>query len=126
MNEVAIFLSMIILHIIDDFNLQGILADFKQISWWKKNAPDRLYEYDWVISLLIHCLSWSIFIMIPIFIWFEFDIPFWCIPVIILNIIIHFIIDHLKANCHKINLIADQVAHFTQIFATFAIFLVLR
>lgn len=36
MNEVAIFLSMIILHIIDDFKLQGILADFKQISWWKK------------------------------------------------------------------------------------------
>jgi len=49
MNDIAVLLCMFFLHIIDDFKLQGILADFKQKSWWKKNYPNELYKYDWII-----------------------------------------------------------------------------
>ena len=33
---VKVFLLMILLHVIDDFHLQGILASMKQKEWWKK------------------------------------------------------------------------------------------
>lgn len=122
MREISILLCMFFLHIIDDFNLQGILADFKQISWWKKNAPDKLYKHDWIISLIIHCFSWSFMIMLPIMYVMDFKVPFLFVIVFIVNVIIHFIVDHLKANLHKINLIFDQSCHFVQIIATFIIF----
>lgn len=126
MKDISIFLCMIFLHIIDDFKLQGILADFKQISWWKKNAPDKLYKNDWVISLVIHCVSWAFLIMFPIMIWYNWEVPIWFPIVFVANTAIHFIVDHLKANCHKINLVQDQLSHFVQIIFTFTIFIFLR
>ena len=39
---------MIFCHIVDDYYLQGKLASMKQKSWWEKNAPDRLYKYDYL------------------------------------------------------------------------------
>lgn len=44
MSKGFVYLLMIFCHIIDDYNLQGWLASAKQKEWWKKNAPEKLYE----------------------------------------------------------------------------------
>ena len=41
-----ILFVMVFGHIVDDYYLQGILASMKQKSWWKENAPDKMYEKD--------------------------------------------------------------------------------
>ena len=41
---VKVFLLMILLHVIDDFHLQGILANMKQKEWWK-SLPMTFDEY---------------------------------------------------------------------------------
>ena len=56
---------MFFLHIVDDFYLQGILAKLKQIGWWKKNAPNPLYRYDYIVGLVVHSFSWAFMIMLP-------------------------------------------------------------
>ena len=115
---------MLFAHIVDDYYLQGWLASAKQKKWWNKNAPDELYSKDYLMALFCHCLSWSISIFSPILIyslcnnielsWFYLIIP--------ANVIIHFIVDDLKANKYKINLIIDQSIHFYQIVITWLIF----
>ena len=77
------------------------------------------------MALFCHTLSWSIMIFLPILIyslvnninlnWFYLAIP--------INLIIHAIVDDLKANKFKINLIVDQSVHFIQIIVTWIIFL---
>ncbi len=121
--KIAILVFMFMAHLVDDYYLQGWLASAKQKSWWIKNAPDPLYEYDWVMALFCHAMSWSIMIMLPIMVyslcsgidlqWFYLAIP--------INLGIHFTVDNLKANQHKINLIVDQLAHFIQIYVTWLI-----
>lgn len=116
-----ILLSMLAAELFVDFNLQGILADFKQKEYWdvviknlKSKAKNKLpeYKYDYIVSLLIHGFIVS----------FAFTIPYVIAPgmsdfnklslVIIANTILHAGIDHLKANKKCINLLEDQLAHF--------------
>lgn len=122
--KIALLIFMIFAHIIDDYYLQGWLASAKTKNWWEKNAPDKLYSKDYIMALFCHSLSWSIMVFLPILIyslynqidlnWFYLAIP--------INLIIHAIIDDLKANKFKINLIIDQSIHFIQIFITWIIF----
>ena len=114
-----ILLSMIFLHIIDDYGLQGIMKDLKQKQWWQKNAPDQLYRYDYIVALIMHSFSWTFMIMIPITLASIFHYKDkWSIFLYIINIIIHAITDDLKANQRKINLIEDQTIHILQIILT--------
>lgn len=62
---------MLFCHIVDDYYLQGILASMKQKKWWQENAPDKLYEYDYLIALLMHGFSWAFMIMLPIAYWVK-------------------------------------------------------
>ena len=114
-----ILLIMIFLHIVDDFYLQGILAQMKQRKFWKENAPDELYKYDYIWALLIHAFSWTFMVLLPI----MFIIPITPLFYFIFfeNMIFHAIIDDLKANHHKINLWEDQLFHLLQIFMMFLI-----
>ena len=49
---------MILLHVIDDFHLQGILASMKQKEWWKKQEGYKdLYKDDYITALMIHSIS---------------------------------------------------------------------
>ena len=117
---IAILILMFFAHIVDDYYLQGWLASAKQKKWWENNAPDKLYKFDYIMALFCHTLSWSIMIFLPILIyslinninlnWFYLAIP--------VNLIIHAIVDDLKANKFKINLIVDQSIHFIQIIIT--------
>ena len=115
---VVMIISMIFLHIVDDFYLQGILAKLKQKSWWKENYPDEKYSKDYLTALCIHGLSWSTMIHIPIIVmsymhgygdgncifttWF-------------LNAGLHMWIDNEKCNRMNINLYTDQGIHIAQI-----------
>lgn len=108
-----ILLSMIFLHIVDDYYLQGILAKMKQKNWWEKQTTNKKYKYDYIIALFEHAFSWTFVVFIPLFIINKWNIFFF-----IGNLIIHAFIDNLKANKLKINLIQDQFVHFIQIILT--------
>ena len=117
----VVLLSMFFLHIVDDYYLQGVLANLKQRKWWRNNAPDKLYRYDYLIALVEHAFSWSFMIHIPIMVYFKGSITLLPISIIV-NMMIHAFIDDLKANKRIINLITDQVFHFIQIVVTFWFF----
>ena len=101
-------------HFVDDYVLQGVMAKMKQKKWWEENAPDEKYQYDYLIALSCHAMMWSISIMIPTMISGNFI--WWLIPI---NCLIHTLVDHLKANMYKINLVTDQFIHIGQIVLTF-------
>lgn len=119
-----ILCSMIFCHIIADFNLQGILATMKQKSWWESQCKTEIerefYKNDYEVSMLMHCFSWAFIVFIPVFIYnylnnIDYD---FLIPLFIVNIVIHFIVDDAKANKRTINLAEDQSVHMTQILFT--------
>lgn len=118
------FLLSVLFHLIDDFVLQmGCLNKLKQKQWWikeceKENVDYRFYEDDYLVALFLHGLEWSIMISLPFIylIWIgEWNNNNTIVIMIIINAFIHAIIDHLKANLFKINLLTDQLFHIFQI-----------
>lgn len=114
-----IFLAMIFLHIVDDYYLQGILAQMKQKKFWKEQAPDELYKYDYIWALIMHAFSWTFMIMLPLIFVSPISPAFYVMFVV--NLAVHAYVDNLKANKHKINLWQDQLIHLAQIILTFII-----
>lgn len=112
---------MIFCHVVDDYYLQGILSQMKQIDWWKKNAPDRMYENDWIIALTMHAFSWSFMIMLPVAFYMSFELTAFYFVALLVNMLIHLVVDHLKANVKCINLMTDQSIHVAQILLTFIV-----
>ena len=121
MNNVFIILAMIFCHIVDDYYLQGCLASMKQKKWWQENAPQKLYKYDYIVALIMHSMSWSFMIMLPIAISMNLNVSALFAVVFIGNTIIHAVVDNLKANKLKINLVVDQSIHILQIIITYII-----
>lgn len=127
MEMMLILFAMIFCHIVDDYYLQGWLASAKQKSWWEKNAPEKLYRNDYIMALFMHSFSWSFMIMIPIILYLlivGIGLQEWLIIPYFVNMAIHCIVDDLKANKRKINLIQDQCIHLVQIFVTWAAFVI--
>lgn len=124
---IKIVLFMILFHIIDDFVLQPIsLSNLKQKKWWEKQEgySDK-YKDDYKVALAIHSISWSIMIHIPLVIMFP---SLWQLALLIsfiVNAVIHYFIDDLKANKLKINLFEDQMVHFCQICTTLSVIMIL-
>ena len=114
-------LSMIFCHIVDDYYLQGKLASFKQKSWWEEKAPDEMYKHDYIVALIMHSFSWAFMVMMPVAVSQEFQIGAVFVTIFIINTAVHAIVDHLKANKRKINLVTDQSIHISQIIVTFLI-----
>ena len=117
---IKIVLFMILFHIIDDFVLQPIsLSNLKQKKWWEKQEgySDK-YKDDYKVALAIHSISWSIMIHIPLVIMFPSLGQLALLISFIVNAVIHYLIDDLKANKLKINLFEDQMVHFWQICTT--------
>lgn len=124
---IKIVLFMILFHIIDDFVLQPIsLSNLKQKKWWKKQEgySDK-YKDDYKVALAIHSISWSIMIHIPLVIMFPSLGQLALLISFIVNAVIHYFIDDLKANKLKINLFEDQMVHFCQICTTLSIIMIL-
>lgn len=114
-----IFLTMIFLHIVDDYVLQGILAQMKQKKFWEDNAPDEKYKYDYIWALLMHSFSWTFMIMLPLMLTAGTSPVFY--GVFVANLLIHAATDNQKANKFTINLWQDQLIHIAQIVLTFII-----
>ena len=111
-----IVISLMLLgHLLADYTLQGWLADGKQKEWWKKvcggEVPSK-YRFDYIAALICHSMYWSIFVCAP------FYKSRWFLAAILVNTAIHAVIDDLKANRHRINLIFDQILHLLQIVVT--------
>ena len=118
---VLVLVMMILLHFIADYTLQGWLAQGKQKTYWQ--PYDKKYKYDYVPALICHSLYWSILITAPI-LYYSWSYMNWYWIVIPVNAILHYIIDDLKANKLKINLITDQLLHLIQIVLTWVGWLV--
>ena len=131
MSSIYILLWMIFNHVIDDYFLLGILATLKQKDYWKEESQKKhidfdnsIYKYDYIPALFMHSFSWSFMIMFPLVIYTNFTIN--TVPVIgvfLINLIIHFVTDDVKANWKVINLCTDQTIHMIQIFATWLAFM---
>ena len=123
--DIFLLLSMIFCHILDDFCFQGWLASAKQKEWWEKNAPEPLYRFDYICALIMHSVSWSFVITVPLKV-YSTAMHFgdgWILAIMFLvNAAIHAIIDDLKANKKKINLVIDQSLHIIQILITFIVY----
>lgn len=145
-NQILILFIMIFLHIVDDYYLQGILVKMKQIDWWREqlHVPSyveiledfkdpskyrewKMYRYDWVIALLAHAFSWSFMISLPsiilLMIGHKDNIVMYIIMLLI-NILVHTLVDDAKANRHLINLVQDQSIHIIQILLTYYILII--
>ena len=122
-NNIFIILCMIFCHIIADYNLQGWLVSAKQKSYWKENAPDEMYKHDYICALVMHSFSWTFMIMLPLMYAVCFKVNPFLLFLFVINILIHAIVDDLKANKKCINLWQDQSIHIYQIVITAALVL---
>ncbi len=126
--SVKVLLLMFLFDIIDDFVLQPVcLSKLKQKKYWieecKKNNLDiSKYDTDYITALLMHGLSWSIMIHIPLMFLGGIRDDFFLLLSVLFNALIHSFIDDLKANKLKINLDVDQCLHGLQIIITWIIF----
>lgn len=109
---------MFLCHIVDDFVLQPVcLSKLKQKKWWETNYPNALYKDDYKTALAIHSLSWAIMVHLPFI--FMTGVKGGIIFIsVVLNTIIHYIVDNEKANKYTISLDTDQTIHFGQIILT--------
>ena len=124
---ICLLFAMIWCHVIDDYTLQGILAQLKQKKWWDRNAPQTIYEHDYIAALIAHSLSWSFSITIPLLIAELMRPGTLCMPLLpllyVLNALVHGFVDDLKCNKFKINLCQDQGVHLVQIVLTWVLLL---
>lgn len=122
--KIIIFLTMIYCHILDDFKLQGILSQMKRYTWWiNQEGFNRKYNKDYCVALLVHGFSWAFTIQLPVLLCKAHQITYeWATIftiVMLINAIIHVVIDDAKANRRMFNLIQDQLLHLVQICVTF-------
>lgn len=123
MNYALIVLVLMILgHLIADYPLQGWLAQSKAKSYWD-NSPKK-NKYDYIPALICHATMWGIIIFLPLLFWWNTEYLIgWVWLALPINIIIHAIVDDLKANKKVINLWQDQLLHLAQILITWLIWL---
>ena len=131
MYKILLLLTMIFLHIVDDYYLQGWLASAKQKSYWEQNAPDELYKHDYIMALFMHSFSWAFMIMVVPSVYTLINTTntnnasLMIALFFLINLCIHMVVDNLKANLKKINLVQDQLCHLVQILITWVVFVVL-
>ena len=109
------------LHYVADFTLQGWLAQAKCKLWWRKYAPDKLYQDDWLCALLAHSIYWTLVTFAPVI--YFWDKQEWRLLLLVLiNSLFHATVDNEKANLKTISLGTDQTLHLLQIVITLVIF----
>ena len=125
--SVKVLLLMFLFDIIDDFVLQPVcLSKLKQKRYWieeceKNNLDISKYDKDYITALLMHGLSWSIMIHIPLMFLGGINDDLILLLSVLYNTLIHSFIDDLKANKLKINLDVDQCLHGLQIIITWIV-----
>lgn len=121
---------MFLLHFLADFNLQigARLDKFKQWRWWRKQIPAekeekwRKYNDDYKVALWIHSFQWALVTCLPLAMCRG---TVYGVSVFV-HASAHYIVDDLKANWMRINLIQDQVFHTVQVLVIWATWMVSR
>ena len=113
----------ILLNVIEDFHMQGIMAQMKQKAYWCEYHGK--YTNDWVPVMLLHGVEWATIVSIPCMLVSWFDVSVWFIVVVVVMGLVHAYVDHLKANKFSINLIQDQAIHMVQLVAILLAYMVL-
>ena len=147
---IVVLFFMVLMHIIEDFHLQGIMGNMKMKSWWAKSFQkvyaktdnpeqekwvkeyQKKTQFDYVSVLLLHGFEWSMFIHIPVLAvyWFTqgvvFDSTFMYVlcAVIFIQGLVHSVVDDRKANRLGISLVTDQSIHLIQILVSYLILVV--
>ncbi len=115
MNWLVIFIFMLTMHVIEDFHLQGRMADMKQKAFWAPYAEERpMYSHDYIVVLLLHGFEWSVLTSLPLLLVPGLNPDVW-VALVAVNAIIHALVDHCKCNLFRINLRQDQSYHILQI-----------
>lgn len=121
----SVFILMLFFHVVDDYYLQGCLSELKQKDWWKnQKGYTEFYKDDYIIALICHATSWSFMINLPWLILTKGNSNAYII-LFMGNLIIHAIVDDLKANQKMINLKQDQAIHLFQVFTTWAAYIMI-
>lgn len=122
--KILVLFAMMFCHIVNDYNLQGWLANAKQKQWWKENVPQEIYKNDYLMALFEHAFSWAFMVEIPVWVYMiaiNKGVLLTTLFVCVFNTVLHAYIDDLKANKMAINLVQDQIYHFAQILVTWLI-----
>lgn len=129
-SPIFVLLAMLFMHVVDDYAIQSrCLANLKQKRYWENDelGKNPKYRYDYICALIMHSISWSFCIMLPVAVFIGFsDIALDFAICFAINVIVHAITDDLKANKLRMNLIEDQTIHMIQIALTFCYFIALR
>ena len=83
--KIFILFLMLLMHYIEDFHLQGCLANLKQKKWWEKEVAENLfhskddnpqhrerllfysqYRNDYKMSLFAHSIENALFVTLPL------------------------------------------------------------
>lgn len=120
MTKLFVIMFMLFCHVFDDYKLQaGVLNNLKQKKWWREQPEyNECYRYDYIVGLIMHSISWSFMIMLPLAIYLSFNITLPFVIIFLCNVLVHAVVDDLKANRKVINLVVDQAVHMVQIAAT--------
>lgn len=90
-------------------------VDFVNLADTEVGHNSSKYRYDYLCALLCHSLLWSIVTFIPL----MFVVNSRTFTALIMtNVVIHALIDHLKCNKEMINLCVDQLIHLVQVVGT--------
>lgn len=119
----VVLLLMVAMHVIEDFHLQGRMADMKQRAWWSQ-YPER-YSRDWMPVILLHGMEWSVLVSLPLLLLTGLDAGWWFAAMVAVNGLVHAGVDHLKANSLRIDLIQDQTVHMVQMVAALCVTMVM-
>ena len=109
-------------HVVDDFRLQGCMAELKQRAWWRRQLGSvplegTVYRHDYLAALFMHAAGWSVSVMLPLILARPTAYGFY-VCAFIVNALLHAFCDHMKANVKTIGLVQDQLFHVLQIEAT--------
>ena len=118
---ILMLLGMLLMHCIEDFHVQGILANLKRYEWWLdefmkqgRDLPPK-YAKDYLVALVAHSFEWTMFVLaVPIALGMHRHMD-QVLLFAVVNTAIHAFVDNLKANEHLISLVADQAIHLAQI-----------
>lgn len=115
LTKLVLFVVMLEAHIIVDFHMQGLLAKLKQVSEWLKHPEyGEMYKNDWAIAMWLHAFEWTFVIMLPLAYLHHWEITKTFVICFVVNMVVHAVTDHLKANMRVISLVADQTIHIIQ------------
>lgn len=129
--KALILFTMIFLHIVGEFYLQGMLAKMKKKRWWYRHEPEDGGRYNHIAALIIHGYSWSFIVHLPFTGLIVLCDMFDCMAVLSLSLLSHAVLHALLAN-DRINhdfldFADEQACHVAQVFivwvtAVFALF----